>query len=222
MAFEEAAADDEQVKQAVAVVIDHGHAAAQRLQDGKMALFLAVVVGEVEARLVGNVLVDVVRRRLIGRGRGGFCGSRKDAACLSCRPAEHGGRGDKAGANEERRQELDLSCSHEVQSSLYEMSNGSRYERCRRLARGEGEPGLQSALLQGGGHGSGESIRRDQRSECSGGKGNPAARQPLAQQLAALGQPAAHGAERATEEARRFLLGLAFQVAEDESGAVLF
>jgi hypothetical protein len=65
-AVEIAAAGEEDVEQAVAVVVDQRHPAAQRLQDGVVVGLLAVAVGEVHAR-AGRHVAEQVRVR--GRAR---------------------------------------------------------------------------------------------------------------------------------------------------------
>src|SRR5205823_13390845 len=56
--IEVAAAREEEIGQAVAVVVNYRHAAAKRLEEGAVARFLAVAIGEVDARLRGHVEED--------------------------------------------------------------------------------------------------------------------------------------------------------------------
>src|SRR5262249_60233534 len=51
-----AAAGEEDVEQAVLVVVEQGHTAAQRLEDRELVGLLAVAVGEVHSRGCGHVL----------------------------------------------------------------------------------------------------------------------------------------------------------------------
>ena len=75
-----AAARHENIEQSVAVVVDQGHAAAQRFEDGQVAGLFAVAVGEVDARIFDLLekgrqhRVNIRRRRIdnhVRRG-GGF------------------------------------------------------------------------------------------------------------------------------------------------------
>jgi hypothetical protein len=55
---EVATAGDEDVEQAVAVVVDQGAAAADRFQDGVLVGLLPVAVGEADAGIGGHVAVE--------------------------------------------------------------------------------------------------------------------------------------------------------------------
>jgi hypothetical protein len=73
LSLEIAAARDEHVQEAVAVVIDQGDPAAERFQDRVFVGFLAIAVAEADSRLLGDVPEDMRTgvRRLVIIGRFG-------------------------------------------------------------------------------------------------------------------------------------------------------
>ena len=66
---EAAAAGQEHVQQAIAIVVEQGHTAAERFQDGVLVGLEAVVVRESNARLGGHVSIQIGKRCAAANGR---------------------------------------------------------------------------------------------------------------------------------------------------------
>ncbi len=92
LSFKETAAGDEEVEQAVAVVVEERDAAAERLQDGIEARFLAVLVHGLNAGFGSHVAKEIRSR---GHDLGRFAPGRR-VRCV--RASEDGGQleGDQA------------------------------------------------------------------------------------------------------------------------------